>query len=141
MNLFCYGTLMWPDIWQHTVQSEYSVKDAYIKGFKRLQVKKQNYPALIHSHGEQSEKDFVHGKVYFDVNAHDFIRAQEHIGKEFEVLDGACFTADSEIAVSAKIFLWRTEHRSLLSSEEWTREWFEEKALNLYRREMNQSLF
>lgn len=141
MNVFCYGTLIWPDIWRHTVGSEYAVKDAHLTSFKCLQVKQKNYPALIRTHGENSEHDIVEGKVYFDINGEDYIRIQEHHGKEFEIIDGVCFIDDSEIPIPAKLFLWKTEHRSLLSSEAWTKEWFEDKALNLYRKEMNQSLF
>src|SRR5690606_13576225 len=122
-NVFCYGTLMWPDIWQHTVRNDYVVKDAVITSFKCLRVKQKNYPALIRTHGENSENDIVTGKVYFDINAHDYIRIQEHIGKEFEIIDGVCKTIDSEIPIPVKLFLWKTEHRSLLSSEVWTKEW------------------
>ena len=141
MNIFCYGTLMWPDIWRHTVRNDYVAKDAHINSFKIRKVKKEHFPALIRSLSDNSAKDIVEGKVYFDVNPQDFVRVQEHIGKQFEVTDGVCFTAESDIPISTKIFLWKPEHRTLLSDEEWSKEWFEEKALILYRKEMNQSLF
>jgi hypothetical protein len=134
---------MWPDIWRHTVRNDYVVKDAQVSGFKIRKVKKENYPAIIRSHSDEdsNKQDIVKGKVYFDINPQDFIRVQEHIGIHFDIIDGVCFTADSDIPISSKIFLWKTEHRTLLSSEEWTKEWFEEKALGHYRKEMNQSLF
>jgi len=141
MNVFCYGTLMWLDIWQHTVRSEYAVKDAYLKSFKCRKVKGENFPALIRSHGDESDKNIVEGKVYFEINAEDFIRVQEHIGKQFEIIDGVCFIDGSGLPISVKIFLWKAEHRSLLSSETWTKEWFEEKILYHYRKEMNRTLF
>lgn len=140
MNVFCYGTLIWPDIWQHTVRSEYAVKDAYLKSFKCRKVKGENFPALIRSTSADSDKDIVEGKVYFDINGEDFIRVQEHIGKQFEIIDGVCFTEGSNLPISVKIFLWKAEHRSLLSSETWTKEWFEEKALRLYRQSLSQGI-
>ncbi len=140
MNIFCYNALIWPDIWRHTVRNDYASVEAHIRGFHCRKVKKENYPALVRSRSKSPESDQVPGKLYFDISASDFLRAKDFIGKEFEVLEGVCFTEDSDIPQSAKVFIFKAEYRTLLSNEPWTKEWFEEKALKLVRQDINSAL-
>lgn len=140
MNIFCYGSLMWLDLWEHEVRNQYPSKAALVKGYRCRRVKGEFEPALIRS-PDKDDEEIVEGKVYLGVNALDYESIISYHGDNYEIIEGVCFTQDSETPLSAKIFIWRSEQRSLLSTDEWSKQWFEEKALKDYRRKINQSLF
>ena len=140
MNIFCYGSLMWPDLWQHEVRNQYPAKDAILKNYRCRRVKGSFEPGLIRS-PNHDDVDYVAGKLYLDVNERDFEAIVAYHGKNYEVLEGVCFTSETETPVSCMLFLWRSEQRAFLSDEDWHKEWFEEKALGDYRRKINQSMF
>jgi gamma-glutamylcyclotransferase (GGCT)/AIG2-like uncharacterized protein YtfP len=137
MNIFIYGTLMYPDIWERCVRNIYASKDAQVRGFKCLKVKQEVFPALIQS---RDHEEVVAGKVYLEVNEQDFSRVKDFIGKHFQVSDGVCFVAEEATPIACKNFIWRSEYRSLLSHEPWEKAWFEEKALKIYRQSLSQGI-
>jgi hypothetical protein len=131
---------MWKDLWDHEVRNEYASKEAIVKNCRCRRIKGKFYPALIKLMGESREQDIVEGRVYLDVNNEDYERIRSYHGKEFDAIDSVCFTTDSELPQAAIVFVWKPEYKMFLSSEDWTKEWFEEHALSNFRKDA-QSLF
>lgn len=140
MNIFVYGSLMWKDLWDHEVRNQYPSKDASVKGFRCRKMKGKAEPVAIHSPPAEQHNERVHGKVYLDVNENDFKRITAYFGKEYEISETVCLTGESEVPISAKIFLLDIKFRDYLSEEDWTKEWFEQSALSDFRKKINESL-
>ena len=62
MHLFAYGTLMCPDIMAEVSGLHRSVTSATLRGYRRLRVKGEDYPALL-----PDATGFVPGVIYRDI--------------------------------------------------------------------------
>ena len=61
-NLFAYGTLMCEDIMRSVAGVELRHANGVLRGYKRLEVKNEHYPAIIEVDGSE-----VDGVVYCDI--------------------------------------------------------------------------
>lgn len=69
-NLFTYGSLMFPAVWERVVQTDYRHTLGTIHGFRRLAVRDKEHPALVIAKGGAP----IEGRVYFDVSDTDIAR-------------------------------------------------------------------
>lgn len=69
-HIFTYGSLMFSTVWQGVVRGNYRSAPATVRGFKRLRVRAEQYPALVI---DQNAEALI-GKVYFDVSFGDIAR-------------------------------------------------------------------
>lgn len=70
MNVFTYGSLLFPAVWQTVVRGVYRSSTASVRGFRRVCVRDAHHPALIISPYAPS----LVGRLYFDVSADDIAR-------------------------------------------------------------------
>jgi gamma-glutamylcyclotransferase (GGCT)/AIG2-like uncharacterized protein YtfP len=101
-NLFTYGSLMFPIVWNRVVQHEYRSALATIHGFRRVAVRDKEHPALIIAKGEEA----IEGRVYFDVSNEDIARLDQFETQRYArvgvavTLGGNAIVADAYLALN-----------------------------------------
>jgi gamma-glutamylcyclotransferase (GGCT)/AIG2-like uncharacterized protein YtfP len=80
MNLFAYGTLMWPEVLEAVIGRPLSGTPAVLRGFVRIRVKGELYPALLDSHCN----DVVEGMLYRDLTEKEFRSLDRFEGGEYD---------------------------------------------------------
>jgi gamma-glutamylcyclotransferase (GGCT)/AIG2-like uncharacterized protein YtfP len=116
-NIFTYGSLMYPQVWQRVVQGHYDCTVAIVSDFARYGIVGEIYPAMIAQEGAS-----VSGIVYFDVDGHDIA-----ILDAFESTDYRRNTVQAKLqtgeiqAVEAYIYV----DKSRLSNKPWQPETFQ----------------
>lgn len=68
MNLFVYGTLMYPEIWKKVVSGTYEQQTAYLQGFQRWKVIGEYYPVIIPDLRAES----IQGILYYALDEQDW---------------------------------------------------------------------
>jgi gamma-glutamylcyclotransferase (GGCT)/AIG2-like uncharacterized protein YtfP len=99
LNVFTYGSLMFPEVWQRVVRGTYPSSLATVHGFKRVSILNKEHPALIVAPRAAP----LTGRVYFDVDVADLARLDY-----FETDNYARVTIAATIdgtAVSAQAYL------------------------------------
>jgi len=70
LDVFTYGSLMYPAVWSRVVRGDYASEPARVHGFRRVCVRNREHPALIVAAGEAT----VEGRLYRAVSASDLAR-------------------------------------------------------------------
>ena len=124
MNIFCYGTLMFPEVWSVVVRGRYTAMPGCIMGYQRRAVVGDPYPCIIAA--EPDER--LQGVVYLDVDAVDTQRLDRFEGVYYRRISTPCTLEDgSEVAAGA--YLFRVAYRHLVSGRPWDFERFKESGM------------
>jgi gamma-glutamylcyclotransferase (GGCT)/AIG2-like uncharacterized protein YtfP len=67
MDIFTYGSLMYPAVWRRVVTGEYTGGTATLRGYARRRIRGELYPGLVRSVPESA----VEGILYRGVSAAD----------------------------------------------------------------------
>lgn len=124
MNVFTYGSLMFPAVWQKVVRGDYLSSAASIHGFRRVCVRDANHPALIIS----SRAEPIVGRVYFDVSAEDTARLDHFETHNYArvsvavTVDGSATAAQAYLAVNI----------DSLTDIDWSEQTFEQTGLPVF---------
>ena len=78
MNLFAYGTLMWPEVMASVIGRRIEGVRATLNGYQRLRVKGEHYPVVV-----ASEDDSVEGILYPNLTEEDFDQLDRFEGEEY----------------------------------------------------------
>jgi gamma-glutamylcyclotransferase (GGCT)/AIG2-like uncharacterized protein YtfP len=78
MNLFAYGTLMWPHVLEAVIGRHLSGAPAVLEGYLRRRVKGECFPAVIASSGS-----CVAGILYCGLTAEEFEQLDRFEGEEY----------------------------------------------------------
>ena len=112
-NLFAYGTLMCDDIMTEVSGRRFSCVPAILRGYRRMRVKREHYPALVAATGSH-----VEGVLYLDVSQPAWARLDRFEGEAYtrepvqvELPDG------SEIA--AATYVVHGDFTTCLDETEW----------------------
>jgi gamma-glutamylcyclotransferase (GGCT)/AIG2-like uncharacterized protein YtfP len=65
-NVFTYGSLMFPEVWEKVVRGKYASAPAVAHGYARFAICGETYPGMVAAQGQS-----VSGVVYFDVGPED----------------------------------------------------------------------
>ncbi|MDF7807002.1 gamma-glutamylcyclotransferase [Pontiellaceae bacterium B12219] len=79
MNLFAYGTLMWPEVLEAVTGRRLAGEKTVLAGYTRLRVKDQLYPVII-----PSLDDAVEGVLYRNLTAKEFQALDAFEGEEYD---------------------------------------------------------
>jgi gamma-glutamylcyclotransferase (GGCT)/AIG2-like uncharacterized protein YtfP len=79
MNLFAYGTLMWPEVLESVTGERPGGRKAVLRGYRRLRVKGETYPVVV-----ESEEDVVEGILYRGLSAAAFELLDRFEGAEYD---------------------------------------------------------
>ncbi len=120
VNVFTYGSLMYPQVWDRVVRGRYRSADARLAGFRRRALTDATYPAAVPEPGAS-----IPGRVYFDVTADDLARldafeAAEYRRDEVEVQVDA---QAGPLPVRAQVYVYLVASR--LAPRDWDVRGFE----------------
>lgn len=118
MNLFAYGTLMWPQVLEAVTGRRVTGSPAVLDGYKRLRVIGQPYPVVL-----VSENDAVDGVLYQNLSAAEFAALDAFEGEEYDRCN--VVIGDTETFV----YVLNDQFRHLVDPAPWRPEDFTAEAL------------
>ena len=127
MNVFCYGSLMFSEVWNRIVKGSYPSKLGLVKGYERRKVKGVTYPCLI----KNNDRKKVEGVIYFDVDKQDLLKLDQFEGAEYERIGEVAYLKNGG-CVEVELYLWRNKYLNLVETEQWDVQWFETVGISLF---------
>ena len=124
MNIFCYGTLMFPEVWSVVVKGQYTARVGYINGYERRAVKAETYPCVIAA----SANERLQGVVYLDVDTTDVLRLDRFEGAYYRRINTPCSFEDGSDG-EVDVYLFRDAYHHLVSSRPWDLEQFKKSGM------------
>jgi gamma-glutamylcyclotransferase (GGCT)/AIG2-like uncharacterized protein YtfP len=127
MNVFVYGTLLVPRIWEAVTRTKDLVsQSASLSGFEIRCVRDAVYPGI---HASPAAKKPVPGRVFFDV-PEPALRRLDAYEDDFYLRAEVFPEIDGGGRVTAQAYLVASEKAdTILSPHGWSLEWFEENCL------------
>lgn len=71
LDVFTYGSLMFPPVWERVVRGQYRSEPAVVRGFRRVCVRDKEHPALVVA---AAAAPAIEGRIYRGVDAADLAR-------------------------------------------------------------------
>ena len=130
MNLFAYGTLMFPEIWERVVGGEFRHMPATVHGFSVYRAAGQLFPVMVAA----GENDSVAGIVIYDLTAADLATLDNYESDIYQRIDVSAVLADGRVE-RAQTYLLPAAKRHLASREPWMAEWFRREAMAAYMKQ------
>jgi len=129
MNLFAYGTLLVPEIWEAVTGAPPPRNvPATLASYEIFRVKGGDFPGIIES---ENSHDVVPGHIYFDLPADTMSALDRYEDTFYERAEVTVSTSTGpESAQTYRIP--RSEAAILLSPETWTLDWFRAEAMDRY---------
>ena len=78
LNVFTYGSLMFPEVWGRVVRGNYRSTAACLDGHARFEIVGETYPGMVDRPGNS-----VDGVLYFDVSPADIAALDAFEGAEY----------------------------------------------------------
>jgi gamma-glutamylcyclotransferase (GGCT)/AIG2-like uncharacterized protein YtfP len=115
-NVFCYGTLEWPEVLEAVTGRHFASIPAVLPGFARFLLREQVYPAVVERAGAETD-----GRVWLGVDASALARldAFEGEGQLYERRALPVRAAQGELL--AWTYVLHPRERGRLSDEPWDR--------------------
>jgi len=125
-NVFTYGSLMYPEVWNGVVQGTYASAVATLSHYKRVKVRDQHYPIVLPASRERQ----VEGRVYFnvsesDIGLLDIFEGDEYARKAVSV----CCSDSPEATTEAFVYVATPLGRAHATKEAWDVKAFERTGL------------
>ncbi len=122
-DLFCYGTLMFPEVMRAVAGADYPRLGAVLRGHARYRLRGEVFPGIVAQAGAE-----VHGCLYRGLGAAVLRRidAYESEGYVRRRLEVECETGER---FSAWVYVMPPASRGRLDPVEWDREAFERRHL------------
>lgn len=132
INLFVYGTLMYPDVYHHVVGHYPEYKDVVLKGFERRRVVHNGepcaYPALVVG------DSYIEGKLIEDVSSAAMVLLDKYEGEEYSRLKVNVWSGNR--VIPAYTFIWNFTSDDHLG-DEWDPAKFYKNELTDYLKSMS----
>lgn len=119
MNVFTYGTLMFPEVWLTVVGRSFNSIEGTAAGFEVFRVRDAVFPGIIAGAGECS----VPGVVYLGVDSESMERLDRFEDNFYERRAISVDCSDGQRRM-AEAYIVPPANRSLLTNERWGRESF-----------------
>jgi gamma-glutamylcyclotransferase (GGCT)/AIG2-like uncharacterized protein YtfP len=133
MNLFTYGTLMFPEIWRRVVGCDFFAAPATLAGYAVYRVTNGVYPVMVAADPEAQ----VRGLIYFDVDAASVVLLDEYESDLYERVPVVMTVENRRIECEA--YVLPESRRSYASDEPWNAERFKREALADYLRRLTEA--
>ncbi|QDT73776.1 gamma-glutamylcyclotransferase family protein [Lacipirellula limnantheis] len=130
MNLFAYGTLMFPEIWERVVGDEFRAAPATVRGMAVYRAAGQLFPVMVASESTECAA----GIVVFDLSPRVFETLDAYESDFYERIELHVELDDGRM-LAAQTYLLPDRLRDVASDERWTAEWFRREALERYLRQ------
>lgn len=129
-NLFAYGTLMFPEVWERVVGGRFRQAPATVRGMRVLRAAGKLYPVMMAG----AMDDVARGIVIYDLSAEAFATLDRYEATFYERVEVVAALADGSGEVSAQTYLLPASHRQLASNEPWDAAAFQREAMGDYFR-------
>ena len=119
MDIFVYGTLLIPEIYQKVTGLYPNYITAQVAGYRRVSLVNRVYPGIIKADGE-----WVNGALIKNVSESELNSIIEYEGEEYQ-----CITIDvtaQEKTEKAYIFILPEKHHHLAENKDWNLSRFKE---------------
>lgn len=110
-NIFTYGSLMFPAVWQRVVRGQYRAEPATLADHARYALVDETYPGVVPQAGAS-----VEGVLYRDVDTADVVALDTFEGIEYARRE-VVVTLDSGVAVQAGTYIFLLPQR--LAGTSW----------------------
>jgi len=132
-NIFTYGSLMYPIVWQTVVRGQYRKYNAELRGYECRAVKSEEYPMVVPALHTDS---VVSGVVYEGVSQEDIYR--------LDAFEGELYNRQREFVyaevgrghwkrVVVNVYVASGAGRLKVARSSWSREQFEKVGLKKFR--------
>jgi gamma-glutamylcyclotransferase (GGCT)/AIG2-like uncharacterized protein YtfP len=125
-NIFTYGSLMFPRVWERVVTGTYSACPATLQGYRRLAVKGEEYPAAV-----PCPDASIRGRLYLGVNAADLAQLDDFEG-EYYARTSVEVTLDSGEAVDAEAYILKHAYQQIAATFEWDEAHFKDQGIEAF---------
>jgi len=126
MNLFAYGTLTFPEVWQRIDVGPFESVPAVLPGFAIFRVRNAVFPGIIR--GEPG--DHVSGLVFRGLLEEDLFELEAYESDLYDRIDVIAASDQGPLECSA--FVIPESHRSALTNEFWDTDQFKKHQLAKY---------
>ena len=127
-NIFTYGSLMFPEVWERVVVSNYRSSSARLDGYLRRRLRGETYPAIV----EQGRGSHVDGMLYFGVSTEDLARLDRFEGEYYVRRRVQVIASKKGISCDAFSYVLSGQYRHLLSDSDWDPGSFRKQALQQF---------
>ncbi|QBG48503.1 gamma-glutamylcyclotransferase [Verrucomicrobia bacterium S94] len=111
MNLFAYGTLMWPEVLESVTGRRIAGTAAVLRGYRRLRVKGEHYPVVV-----PSSADCVEGVLYCGLTMQEFRLLDDFEGDQYDRIE-ADIGDDT-----AFVYVLSSDWKHIADSQRWNPE-------------------
>ena len=114
MNLFTYGSLMYPEVWSRVMNRLHRQQRAIVRGYSRRRLPDEVYPAMIAAECDST----VEGVLYAEVTEEEIARLDrfENEGVDYERITVRAETTDGAV-VDAFTYIYM--HPARVSLAAW----------------------
>ena len=123
MNIFTYGSLMFPSVMKAVTGREFPSKKARLRDYARFKVRGESFPGLTPVKGALTD-----GVLYSDVDPLSVRRLDDFEGDLYQRTEIRVQVEERE-SLTAQTYVIRPRHRDRLSSQEWDPDHFEKADL------------
>jgi len=127
MQLFTYGTLMFPEVWKRISVGQLPSEPATLHGYACYRVRDAVYPGIIQS----EENSLVPGLVYRDLDEETLFELDTYESDFYKRLPVQVVTEDGE-KIDCQAYVVPELRREMLTDEPWDPEWFHQHELQKY---------
>ena len=125
MDLFVYGTLAVPEIYERVTGNTPTLKPCILENYKRVKLKERLYPGIVKALGNK-----VNGYLIEELNDKDRFLVHEYEGFEYQ-------TETLTVHINGNIknavgYVLSPEFTHICTNEAWTIEWFLKNHLQTY---------
>ena len=125
LNVFSYGSLMYPAVWEKVVTGHYISCRAQLNKYRRLQIRGETFPAIIP--GASS----VRGVLYFHINSSDLALLDQFEGEYYQRTDGDV-VLDGGVVMPAAFYCFKEAYAPMLLEQEWNPDEFAAKGMKKF---------
>jgi gamma-glutamylcyclotransferase (GGCT)/AIG2-like uncharacterized protein YtfP len=123
MNLFTYGSLMFPEVWQRVAGESFATRIVTLHGFAAWNVRGESYPGLAPAEGESTR-----GVLHLEVSPAAAARLDSFEGAFYERTEIVVTTPDGSL-INAFAYVVAPRHRAELEMIRWDAEEFRQHHL------------
>ncbi len=113
MNLFTYGTLMFPEVWARAARETCDSRKAVLRGYEARKLQGVTFPGLIEAPGVETP-----GLLYRKVSPEAMVRLDAY-EDDFYVRIPVTVELDEGGTEEAQVYLIAPEHRFMVEPERW----------------------
>ena len=132
MNLFTYGTLMFPEIWRQVVGRQFATATAVLAGYAAYRVRNGVYPVMVSAEPESRTS----GLIYFDVDVASLALLDEYESDLYARVPIVA-TADDGRPIECQAYVLPAPRQGFASDELWDAARFEQEVLRDYLKKLS----